>query len=94
MTETILEEAQRIINGARNQTHGAKERSFTEIAELWETYLGSGKEYPVSITAEDVAWMMVLMKIARRNHGEPIRDHYVDAVGYIAIAHELSGAKE
>ena len=37
---------------------------------------------------------MVLMKIARRHQGTPIRDHFVDAAGYTAIAHELSGIEE
>jgi hypothetical protein len=87
---TILEEAQQIINGVREQTHGPKERSFNVIADLWETYLENRKEPSSGIHAIDVAWMMVLLKMARSMHGQPSRDHFVDAAGYIAIAAELS----
>ena len=90
MVETILEEAQRIIVGARNTTHGNKERSFDAIARLWDAYLRSRKEWRSPVSPTDVAYMMVLMKIARSQHGEPVRDHFVDMAGYVAIAHELN----
>jgi hypothetical protein len=86
----ILLEASSIVDGARNQTHGAKEQSFLAIAGLWEVYLRSR---PAGISAgirgADVAAMMVLMKFARSLHGEHIADHAVDAAGYAAIWGEL-----
>lgn len=90
----ILREAAGIVDGARNQTHGDKERSFKAIALLWDAYLAS-KGRPLDtpiITAADVAAMMVLLKFARSEHGQHVRDHGVDAAGYSAIWAELREA--
>ena len=91
----ILREAAGIVDGARNVQHGEKERSFAAIAELWSAYISSRKADRIGpITPTDVAWMMVLMKIARAEQGSAIRDHFVDAAGYAAIAGELAGVNE
>src|SRR5262245_15919043 len=79
----MLLEAAGIVVGARNVTHGEKERSFTVIANLWNAYL-DGRKTGGSITALDVAQMLVLLKIARTIQGEPVRDHYLDQCGYSA----------
>lgn len=88
--ETPMQEAERIIRGAREQTHGNKERSFTAIAILWNAHLACRPDPAAPITAEDVAWMMADLKKARRFHGTPTRDHFVDWHGYGAIACELA----
>ena len=87
--KSILEEANEIINGVRERTHGNKERSFKAIADLWNAYVNSRKEAHHPLTEVDVAYMMMLMKLGRALHGAPIRDHFVDMVGYTAIAYEL-----
>ena len=84
----LLREAADIVGGARNKTHGDKERSFQGIADLWNAYRANRSRLP--ITAGDVAVMMVLMKAARTAHGVPLRDHFVDMAGYAAIAGELT----
>lgn len=86
---SILEEARNIVVGARNTTHGEKERSFSLIAGLWTLYL-SGRKDAGPISAVDVAQMMVLLKIARSVQGTFVRDHAVDAAGYSAIAGEIA----
>ena len=87
----FLRSAAEIVDGARNQTHGDKERSFEAIATLWGAYLSSRKDPSAALTPRDVAWMMVLVKIARSTWGDAsISDHYIDAAGYSAIAGELS----
>lgn len=86
----LLREAATIVDGARNQTHGDKERSFNAIARLWDAYLlsrPSGREGVLG--SADVAAMMVLLKFARSLHGAHIADHAVDAAGYAAIWGEL-----
>lgn len=89
----ILREAAGIVDGARNQTHGDKERSFLAIAGLWEVYLRARPEgLSGGIRGADVAAMMVLLKFARSLHGEHIADHAVDAAGYAAIWGELREA--
>lgn len=82
---SILNEAAKIVDGARQQTHGKKERSFQMASDLWSAYLGT------KVSAHDVAECMSLLKKARGKCGEPIRDHYVDDSGYTAIAGELAG---
>lgn len=89
----ILREAAGIVDGARNQTHGDKERSFIAIAKTWDAYLASrraGREGVV--TAADVAAMMVMLKLMRSEHGQHVEDHGVDAAGYSAIWGELREA--
>ena len=78
-----------ILEEANENTHGNKERSFKAIADLWNAYVNSRKEAHHPLTEVDVAYMMMLMKLGRALHGAPIRDHFVDMVGYTAIAYEL-----
>jgi len=86
---SILTEAANIVAGARNTTHGDKERSFDAIARVWTAYLRARKNPEGPIRPHDVAAMMVAMKFCRAEWGEPVRDHAVDAAGYAAIAGEL-----
>ena len=91
VAHAILTEAAGIVQGARNATHGDKERSFAAIADLWNAYLDNragGQEAPIS--PRDVASLMVLLKLARSIQGQAVRDHFVDAAGYAAIAGEMA----
>ncbi|AGT14307.1 phosphofructokinase [Mycobacterium phage Adzzy] len=86
MTETILEEAQRLIDGDRQQSYGKAITSFERIADLWTAYIGCEP-----LTAMDVANLMSLLKISRAKSAlstpEVIhRDSYVDLAGYAALA--------
>lgn len=86
---SLLREAATITEGARNKQHGHIDRNFTFIAQHWQTYLRQ-RGQPVNITGYDVAMMMTLMKIARTLSGDAsLRDHYMDAAAYVAIAYEL-----
>lgn len=86
----ILTEAANIVEGARASTHGDKERSFAAIGMMWTAYLCSRKDSSgTTVSAYDVAQMMVLLKIMRAAQGTAVRDHFVDAAGYAAIAGEI-----
>lgn len=61
----------------------AREDSFDEIAALWSVYLG----HP--IIGEDVAMMMILLKVARVMKCVSIDDSLVDIAGYAACAAEI-----
>ena len=61
----------------------AREDSFSEIAALWSVYL----HHPV--TGEDVAMMMILLKVARVMKCVSIDDSLVDIAGYAACAAEI-----
>jgi hypothetical protein len=81
---SILNEAAKIVSGARRETHGSPERSFAHISALWSAYL------EVPVTPVDVAHMMTLLKIVRSKRGEPVLDHFIDGAGYQALAGELA----
>ncbi len=90
----ILTDAAAIVAGARNETHGEKERSFAVIARFWSVYLAGRSNGPAcDVSARDVAQMMVLLKIARSEQGIPVRDHFLDEAGYAAIAGELAAGE-
>ena len=59
----ILQAAQKIVCGQREQDYGSPEDNFGAIAALWGTYLG------IDINADEVAVMMILFKIGRLSTG-------------------------
>ena len=84
----VLQQAEKCITQDRAATHGDAEDSFSSIAELWEWYLVrlDGKK----LTAYDVAMMMSLFKHARAASNKGHDDNFVDAIGYLALASEMT----
>jgi hypothetical protein len=91
MSESILQEAERIINGERQDQYGSPERNLDRIACLWNAYLRGpyGEASIPELGPDDVAWMMVLLKMARQMNA-PKRDNLVDAAGYIGLIEKIS----
>ena len=87
---SILREAEQIISADRERTHGKAEDNLANIATLWYAWCRVSRDAPM--TAHDVAIMMALLKIARTQTGVYNRDDYVDAAGYVALAHRLAAA--
>lgn len=79
MNNHILKSADKIINGERQHEYGAADHSFSTIAQMWSTYLGT------EITAENVAMMMILLKVAR-SISRATEDSLIDIAGYAALA--------
>ena len=79
----ILDKAKTIINGERQGTYGEAEDSFSIIAQMWTAYLGK------EIKSEDVANMMILMKVARNSSGVYKDDNWMDICGYAALGGEI-----
>lgn len=82
----ILDAAEKIVTGERQQTYGEPEDNFGTIAQMWEAYLG------VPISAMDVSMMMVLLKVARVS-GRPdltTIDNFIDICGYAACGGEVA----
>lgn len=75
MSETILEEAQRITDGDRPTAYAHPLVNHTRTADLWSTYFG------VPITAEQVCMANILQKISRSMH-TITRDSLVDIAGF------------
>ena len=91
---SILDAAKKIVTGDRERQYGKPEDNFAAIAKFWEVYLSKrcvddGCE--VTISPDDVAMLMALMKVARIMTGTFKDDSYVDACGYLACAAEIMG---
>lgn len=79
-----LEKAKACICGQRENEYGSPENNFNAIAMFWSVYKG------VQFTANDVAMMMALLKIARIRTGTATDDSYVDLAGYAACGAEIN----
>lgn len=79
---SVLQEAEKCCCQDRNREHGQPEDNFLQIGRLWEAYLGSSLKK--HLTAQDVAAMMILVKVARAAYNPGNLDNWVDAVGYAA----------
>ena len=77
-------QADKCVNGQREQDYGTPEQNFQAIADLWSAYKG------ISFSAVDVAMMMSLLKIARIRSGGGTGDSFVDLAGYAACGGELA----
>lgn len=86
--ETILDTAKKIIYGDREQTYGHPSKNLRRIAEFWNVYL-NGKERPDPfgnfVDELDVAYLMVLVKVARLINQPDHEDSLVDICGYAAL---------
>lgn len=86
----VLDQVKQTICNDRQDVHGNPENTHQLIADFWNTYVRNmGRE---KFTAQDVAVMMVLFKVARHAVNPMHLDNLIDAVGYGAIAAELSNA--
>lgn len=85
--QEVLEKAAAIVSGEREQEYGGPENSFGMIALLWSAYF----ENVFKITAEDVAIMMLLLKVARlETSNYKSMDSWVDIAGYAACGAEIA----
>lgn len=80
----ILHEAEQSICGQRELDYGSPEDNFQIIADLWSAYSG------INFSAQDVAMMMILLKIARIKNGGGTGDSFVDIAGYAACGGEIN----
>ena len=85
---SCLRNAESIVCSDRDQQYGDPENNFAQIANMWTSYLG------VEIVPEDVAMMMIMLKIARAKTGSYKEDNYIDIAGYAACAAEIATNNE
>jgi hypothetical protein len=79
-----LREAATIITGERDAQYGGPEENFDRIARIWEVILNT------KITREDVAMMMVGLKVARYSSKSGFQpDTWVDIAGYAGCGYEV-----
>ena len=81
-SESILAEAQRIIDGPRRESYGDARSSFERIAMIWSVVL------KVPVSEREVALCMIGLKLCREAN-MPNRDNLVDICGYAALTAKL-----
>ncbi|MAO21372.1 MAG: hypothetical protein CMJ25_11540 [Phycisphaerae bacterium] len=77
-------EATDLIDGDRNQEYGDPFEMHKRAADIYNAYAGS------SITAHDMAMILLSVKMARLAHMPLHRDSYVDICGYAGIGYEIA----
>lgn len=82
---SVLKEANAIIYGDREKTYGHPSKNLETIARMWNAYLDAKTTDRNSLTAKDVACLMVLLKTARLANNPDHRDSLVDICGYAAL---------
>lgn len=80
----LLLDAKRTTEQEREAEYGSPSKNFGDIAAAWSLILGTG------ITADQVALMMLQLKVMRLAHDPSNRDSWLDAAAYAAIGHEVS----
>ena len=93
----IRDKVREIVSSDRAKQNGVMVENHVNISRLWTGYLQNKTKLNINILPEDVANLMVLLKIARSQGGAFNIDDFVDMTGYSAIAghitskrHELS----
>tara|TARA_R100001377_G_scaffold23516_1_gene12709 strand:- start:23 stop:292 length:270 start_codon:yes stop_codon:yes gene_type:complete len=77
--EEILKKAASLVSGDRAVQHGDYTLQHKRVADLWSAYLNT------PITAQEVAFCMVLLKVSRDEVGSLNIDDGVDASAYTSI---------
>lgn len=88
-TTKTLEKALELVSGDRADQNGDKVINHDNIARLWSGYLTNKFRANIILNTADVALLMVLLKVARTQHGRFNEDDYTDICGYGGIAGEL-----
>ena len=88
---THADTASTLVLGDRNTDYGSPDADFAGVALMWSGLLNT--KLKERITKEDVALMMVALKLRRQAH-KPKDDNLVDAHGYLICAEWINrGAK-
>ena len=82
--ESVLLEADRLINSDRRADYGGVQESFAAIAAGWSLIIGS------EVSAVQVALCMTWLKTMREVHKHQ-RDNLVDLAGYAGLGGILNG---
>lgn len=88
--ETVLTEAERIINGPRAQYYGPAYDNHERIADLWSVYINHRFKVKVALLPHDAGLLMDLMKTARLIESPDHRDSFVDKSGYTSLSYGMA----
>jgi len=84
--QRLLEHASQITSSDRNKAYGNPEDNFANIAAYWSAYVKQSSDLDIEFSPQDIAHMMILMKVARLATNPDHYDSLVDVAGYAACA--------
>jgi hypothetical protein len=90
---SILVEADDLINGARQKAYDHPKDNFLRTANLWNALLVDKLVDDARITEEEVALLMILVKMARLQASPDHRDSLVDIAGYAGTYEKVIEAR-
>lgn len=82
-----LDTANSIVHADRQNDYGSPEDNFKTVATYWNNYLMSCKGV---IKPEDVAVMLLLLKVARIATSPAKDDNWIDIAGYASCGCEIA----
>jgi Domain of unknown function (DUF6378) len=90
--QKILADAAAVVSKDRNSAYGEPEDHFRHIAALWNAYLDTKtlSDPNEPIQPEDVALMMILLKVARLSNNFDQYDSSLDIAGYAACLADIA----
>jgi hypothetical protein len=86
--ETLLAAGKAV--SSRNDIYGSAAESFGMTAEFWRLYLRQHTKIDITLTAEHVANMMMMLKMVRSIVNPAHADNMVDVCGYAALVNEIN----
>jgi len=82
MDKNILQEAESLVYGDRQEQYGSPLKEFSKTAKMWSAIL------ECEVSAQQVGLCMIALKISRQLHKSK-RDNLVDGAGYFATIEKL-----
>jgi hypothetical protein len=93
LSTEILDKVKKLVSSDRAKQNGDIVENHENIGRLWSGYLQNKTKLNINILPEDVANLMVLLKIARSQGGAFNIDDFVDMTGYSAIAGQITSKR-
>jgi hypothetical protein len=95
---TILDKAADVTKNARQSAYGHPLDNHGCTADMWAAYVAKRFGVDLQLTALDVCYMMILLKVSRLAHDPTHEDNWVDIAGYArnaeVIYDEIMAIKE
>ena len=91
MSNSILVEAARLVDGDRQQDYGHPQDDCKRIATIWSTLLEN--KLNVDLTPSEVGAMMIALKLSRTAFKNK-RDNWIDIAGYAHCADLCTNYKQ
>lgn len=92
--QALLQEALKITSVDRNSAYGNPEDNFRNIAVYWSQHLSASTGLEITLSPSDIAYMMILMKLARLSTNPTHYDSILDVAGYAACAADCIAAEQ